>query len=140
MVSSEVLRRRLAALLAETEQLPPPEQIVHMDPAERAGALTQSWTLRRDWKRFKDDLDDKTLYDGLHGPQWTEVAVELSNVIESMRHYDWLQMEFLVHSQHSLKDRLHTLRAIPSPICDPAACFLRYLLPPRQALGSNASR
>ena len=29
-----------------------------------------------------------------------------------MRRYDWLQMEFLVHSQHSLKDRLHTLRAI----------------------------
>lgn len=34
--SSEVLRRRLAALLAETEELVHPERIVTMDPADRA--------------------------------------------------------------------------------------------------------
>ena len=38
MVSSEVLRLRLAALLAETEKLPPPD---------RSQALTRAWDLRK---------------------------------------------------------------------------------------------
>ena len=76
--SSEVLRRRLAALLAETEKLTTSERIVHMDPADRAGAFTLAWDLRRKWKSFKRDLDDKTSYDSLYGAQWTPVAVEVS--------------------------------------------------------------
>ena len=110
--SSEVLRRRLAALLAETEELVHPERIVAMNPADRAAAMTKTWNLRRDWKRLKDDLDEKTSYDSFHGKQWTEVVVEVSNLIERVRRFDWLQMEFLVHSQRSVLDGVHTLRAI----------------------------
>ena len=83
-----------------------------MNPADRAAALTKTWNLRRDWKRLKDDLDEKTSYDSFHGKQWTEVVVEVSSLIERVRPFDWLQMEFLVHSQRSVLDGVHTLRAI----------------------------
>ena len=112
MVSTEVLRRRLAALLAETEKLPPPDRIIHMDPADRAGALTRAWDLRRKWKSFKRDLDNKTSYDLLNGAQWTPVAVEVSHLIESVTRLDWLQNEFLLHSQRPVSHYVDTLRAI----------------------------
>ena len=112
MVSTEVLRRRLAALLAETEKLPLPDRIIHMDPADRVGALTRAWDLRRKWKRFKSDLDDKTSYDNLYGAQWTAVAVEVSHLIESVTRFDWLQIEFLNYSQRPLSHYVDTLRAI----------------------------
>ena len=112
IVSSEVLRRRLADLLTETEKLTHPEQIIHMDPADRADALTQSWELRRKWKRFKDDLDEKAAYDNYDGSQWTDVSVQLSEMIDSVRRFDWLQIEFLVHSRRSVIDCIHSLRLI----------------------------
>ena len=111
MVSTEVLRR-LAALLAETEKLPLPDRIIHMDPADRAGALTLAWDLRRKWKSFKRDLDDKTTYDSLYGAQRTPVAVEMAHLIESVTRFAWLQTEFLLHSKRPVSHYVDTLRAI----------------------------
>ena len=112
MVSTEVLRRRLAALLAETEKLPLPDRIIHMDPTDRAGALTRAWDLRKKWKSFKRNLDDKTTYDSLYGAQWTPVAVEIAHLIDSVTRFAWLQIEFLLYSQRSIPDYVDTLRAI----------------------------
>ena len=110
MFDNEVLRRRIAALLIDTEQLTLPEQIIHMSPADRADALTGSWNLRHRWKRLIDDLDRKTGFD-YDGKLWKDVALAADSLFEGIRRFDYIQIELLALSQHSIADRAAALRS-----------------------------
>lgn len=104
MFNSKVLHRRIASLLVETEQLTLPDQIIHMSPADRSEALITSWDLRARWKRLLDDIDRKTSFDNYDGSHWTEVQIAVAQLMESIRRFDWLQMELLAQSRHSVFD------------------------------------
>ncbi len=110
MFDNEVLRRRIAELLTETEQLTLPEQIIHMSPAERADALTKSWELRHRWRRLIDDIDHRTNF-GYDSKHWKDVAVAANNLFEGVRRFDYIQVELLSLSQNSVADRATALRS-----------------------------
>lgn len=111
IASSEVLRRRLEAVLSQAEQLDSPERIVNLEPAAQSLALTRNWDMRRQVRRLLDDINDKNRLDNFSGKMWTDVAFAVGELYEAMRRYDWLINEFYVQTQNNVA---HCITAVRS--------------------------
>lgn len=110
IISSEVLRRRLHALLAEIETLVAPESIINMEPVDRAETLSKSWNLRYRFNKLYDDIADKNRRDSYSGELWADVTIAAGELYESIRRYDWLLNEFYIYSQNDLTQRVSAVR------------------------------
>ena len=116
MPDSEVLRRRIALLLTDTEILPALTDIFNMTPAERADAITRTWDLRGRWHYICDELDSKVSY-GSEKNLWKNVAVAADELLMNLKRHDRCQVELLALTQRSVADCAAEIRKAEEVRC-----------------------
>lgn len=101
MLTPDIIRRRIASLLKDTETLPPLESLPAMEPAEQAGAMTTAWHLRQRAFFLSTDLGLETL----NAPKnnfLSEVAHYSFELHDRLRHYDRCAVDLLALSRRPL--------------------------------------
>ena len=101
MTDSEVLRRRIALLLTEIEQLPDLAVVLTMSAAERADALTKTWDLRHRCDYICDQLETKVSYETDRN-LWKDVATAAEELLACLKRHDRCQVELLALTRRSV--------------------------------------
>ena len=109
MRGSEILRRRVAALLKETEALPSLESILATGLSERADAMTATWHARHRWHELGRDLESRVEY-GSRRSTWAGVAASARELTGRLKRYDRCVADILALMRRSIADCAAALR------------------------------
>ena len=110
MLTTEIIQRRAASLLKETETLPALESLPALEPAEQAAAMTAAWDLRH--RAY--DLSWELNWESRNAPgnnSLTEVARACFELNALLKRYDRCAVELLALARRPVGDCAAKLQA-----------------------------
>ncbi len=124
MMTTEIIRRRVASLLKDTETLPPLERLPAMDPAEQSEAMTAAWDLRHRAFDLSTDLVSETL-NAPKNNSLAEVAQYSLELYDRLKRYDRCTVELLALSRRPITICAADLQSAVDAVCEQTVPMIR---------------